>query len=70
MSGDVSSEVFLTKKQAAARLGVSWSTMDRWVKNADFPKPINLGARVRFLESEINGWMRKKIDASRSSGSK
>lgn len=60
------SERFLTKKQAALMLGISWHTLDRWAKKPDFPKPVNLGARIRYLESEISGWIQKTVEASRN----
>lgn len=66
---DTSTTRFITKKQAALRLGVSWSTLDRWAKDKpDFPQPIpfsSTGARIRYIESEITDYMNKIIENGR-----
>lgn len=57
---------FLTRKDVASLIGVSLVTLDRWAKKTDFPKPVSLGARVRYLESEIDGWIQMTVAATRS----
>lgn len=36
--------------------GVDRTTIDRWTKTCDFPRPIVLGAKKKF-------WIRKEIEA-------
>lgn len=57
---------FLTKKRASELLGISWHTLDKWAKKPGFPTPVKLGARVRYLESEINDWIKNIAETSRA----
>ena len=51
-----------------ARTGLSRSTIYAKVKEGSFPKYISLGIRsVGWLESEIEAWIKSRIDASRHS---
>ena len=42
---------------------------DKWfyklIKDGDFPKPIKLGRSSRWTESEVKGWLKKRIEDSR-----
>ena len=42
---------------------------DKWfyflIKNGEFPKPIKLGRRSRWLQSEVEAWLQQRIDQSR-----
>ncbi|MCW2474465.1 AlpA family transcriptional regulator [Candidatus Symbiopectobacterium sp. NZEC151] len=44
---------------------------DKWfyklIKDGEFPKPIKLGRRSRWLRSEVEEWMQRRIDRSRPS---
>jgi prophage regulatory protein len=49
-----------------ARTGLSRSTIYLRIAAGSFPKPISLGARaVRWLESEVEGWLALQINQSR-----
>ena len=38
------------------------------IKKGEFPKPVKIGVRgVAFIESEINEWLNKRIEASQES---
>ena len=43
---------------------------DKWfyklIKDGAFPKPIKLGRSSRWLQSEVEIWLRERINASRS----
>lgn len=43
---------------------------DKWfyklIKNGVFPKPIKLGRSSRWLQSEVEKWLKERIDSSRS----
>ncbi|QJQ17127.1 helix-turn-helix transcriptional regulator [Enterobacter hormaechei] len=43
---------------------------DKWfyklIKDGAFPKPIKLGRSSRWLQSEVEKWLRERINASRS----
>lgn len=42
---------------------------DKWmfklIKDGAFPKPIKLGRSSRWLQSEVEAWLQKRIDDSR-----
>lgn len=55
---------FLGRAEAAARLGVSESTLDRDRKaNPDHPRPVPFGRRRLYLESEIDSYIEKRAAA-------
>lgn len=57
----------LRRKQVEARTGLPRSTIYAGINAGTFPKPIQLGAQsVGWLASEIDGWIRERIAASRA----
>lgn len=59
-------KVYLSKKQAAAKLGLSVRGLDKISKqHDDFPKPRVWGdkrqSRIRYLDSELDAWMDRNI---------
>lgn len=49
-----------------ARTGLSRSTIYLRVAEGTFPKPVSLGGRaVGWVESEIQQWLERQIEASR-----
>jgi prophage regulatory protein len=60
--------VILRLPSVKARTGLSRSTIYLHVADGSFPRPVSLGARaVGWVESEIEGWISRKIAASRAS---
>jgi prophage regulatory protein len=58
----------LRRKQVQVRTGLSRSTIYKKVTEGTFPKPVKLGAGARavgWVESEIDGWIKSQIEASR-----
>ncbi len=54
-----------------SRTGLSRSTIYLRISEGGFPKPISLGCRaVGWIESEINEWLNRQVDASRSNSVK
>ena len=52
-----------------ARTGLARSTIYLAISEGRFPRPISLGERaVGWLESEINEWLNRRIEASRQAG--
>ena len=50
-----------------ATTGLSRSTIYLRVTEGTFPKPVGLGSRaVGWLEAEIQDWLQRRIEASRS----
>lgn len=50
-----------------ASTGLSRSTIYLRLAEGTFPKPVSLGGRaVGWLESEVQEWLQRRIDASRS----
>jgi len=51
------------------RTGLSRSTIYLRVSEGTFPKPVSLGGRaVGWVESEIQQWLERRIEASRKTG--
>ena len=49
-----------------ARTGLSRSSIYLRISQGRFPKPISLGERaVGWVESEVNEWLNRQIEASR-----
>ena len=52
---------FLTIKEVSNLLGISVSTINRLIKNGDFPKKIKLSPRrMVFMKREIDEWIARK----------
>ena len=51
----------LTYDQVTDRVALSRSQVAKMIREDRFPLPVNLGARVGFVESEINRWIRARI---------
>jgi prophage regulatory protein len=60
--------VILRLPAVKARTGLSRSTIYQHVAGGSFPRPVSLGARaVGWVESDIDGWISRKIEESRAS---
>lgn len=56
----------IRRKDVEARTGLCRSTIYQRIKDGKFPLPIRLGNRsVRWLQSEIDGWVAEQIAQSR-----
>ena len=55
-----------SKKQAAAFLGVSEPTLDRWRKDGSAPAHAILGGRVKFAMSDLIAWLESRKVERRS----
>lgn len=54
-------KLILNYPQTADLIGVSVSTLYRWVESGDFPQPVRLGpARVGFNAAVIEAWVASK----------
>ena len=57
---------FLRLPEVLARTGLSRSTIYVRLDQGRFPRPVSLGARaVGWIESEVDEWIRERIDKSR-----
>ena len=53
-----------------ARTGLSRSTIYLRISQGIFPTPVSLGGRaVGWVESEVNDWLNRQIEASRKAAS-
>ena len=51
---------FLGMREVLALLSVSRSTLNRWIREGAFPRPVKLGKRaVRWRRSDIEHWLKK-----------
>ena len=52
---------FLTIKEVSKLIGLSVSTINRLVKNGDFPLKVKLSPRRKvFMKNEIDEWIKSK----------
>ncbi len=57
---------FLRLTEVMARTGLSRSTIYVRMDQGRFPQPVSLGGRaVGWIESEIDDWMRNRVERSR-----
>ena len=62
-------ERFLRLPEVLARTGLSRSTIYVRLDQGHFPRPVSLGARaVGWIESEVEEWIRERIEKSRGAG--
>ena len=47
-------------KEVVKRVGVTASSIVRWVKKDAFPKPYTLGGRTFFSATEVGAWIAKQ----------
>jgi len=65
-------ETLLTEDKLVDMLFITTLTglTDKWfyklIKDGEFPKPIKLGRSSRWLQSEVEHWLRERVKASRS----
>lgn len=65
-------ETLLTEDKLVDMLFITTLTglTDKWfyklIKDDEFPKPIKLGRSSRWLQSEVENWLRERVKASRS----
>lgn len=56
----------LRRHDVQARTGLARSTIYLRVAQGTFPKPVSLGGRaVGWVESEIEDWLRRRVEESR-----
>ena len=49
---------FTTVTELAARLRIGRPALERMIKSADFPQPVNLMSRKRYWRtSEVDAWL-------------
>jgi len=54
-------------KDVMQKTSLARSTIYKYISFSEFPKPIKLGCKsVAWLESEIDDWIKAKIDESRN----
>ena len=52
--------------EAAAYLGVSVPSMNRWRVNGDGPPYVKIGSRVRYRRADLDAWLNQRIVTSTS----
>jgi prophage regulatory protein len=51
------SERLLAKPEVLRLTGVSYPTIWSWMREGKFPRSRKMGTHVRWLESEVQGWI-------------
>ncbi len=51
----------LTYDQVTDRVALSRSQIAKMIREDRFPRPVDLGSRVGFIEGEVNKWIRARI---------
>ena len=57
---------FLNTREAAAHLGLSTRTLDRYRVSGDGPVFLKFGGRVRYLREDLDDWARSRRRRSTS----
>lgn len=56
----------LRRRQVEQRTGLARSTLYQYIKDGDFPAPVQLGPRaVGWLESDISAWIAARVKSAR-----
>ena len=53
---------FLSKRQVSEKIGVSRTEIDRKEAAGKFPKRVQVGFRVFWIDEEVDGWMQALIE--------
>ena len=53
---------FLSKRKVSEKIGLSRTEIDRKEAAGKFPKRVQVGFRVFWVESEVDGWMQTLIE--------
>jgi prophage regulatory protein len=61
MTDNAPSERLLTRAEVEARVGLKRSAIYERMDTSAFPKPVRVGAGVRWVESEIAAWIAARI---------
>ncbi len=58
--------IYLSKKNVAKRAGVHPATIDRWVRERLFPRPLKVSAKgvCRWPERVVQDWESKQLAAA------
>lgn len=56
---------FWRRRQVCERVGVSPTTIHRWVADGSFPAPMRIGSMSRWRSTEVLAWMQKVSDNDR-----
>lgn len=55
---------YITIKDVLSKLRLkSASTIYRWIDKGTFPAPVKLGLSSRWVEAEVDAWMKEKENA-------
>ncbi len=56
--------VLLVRKRVVADMvGIAVNTIDRWIRQKDFPPPRRVGRCARWVESEVAAWVAARGDS-------
>jgi predicted DNA-binding transcriptional regulator AlpA len=48
----------ISKAEVLRRIGVSYPTIWKWMRDENFPRSRNLGGKSAWIESEVTAWIR------------
>lgn len=59
--------ILIPRRRVPQITGLERSTLYERIKRGDFPKPVTIGSSaVRWIESEVIGWVQQQIAESRT----
>lgn len=65
MSSEPQPVTLLRVKRVMERTGIPFSSLYQLINAGKFPRPVQLSPnRVAWVESEVEAWIRQRIDAS------
>lgn len=61
-------ERLLRRREVEQKIGVGRSTLYLWMQQGRFPHPISIGGgrAVGWLASEVDAWIARQVESSRS----
>jgi prophage regulatory protein len=63
-------DLILRRREVERRTGLARSTIYAMMTRGEFPRPIGLSVRaVGWLSSDIDGWLRDRVERSARGGS-
>jgi len=54
--------LLLTARELRKAIGVSTTTLWRWVRDGKFPPQVRIGSLVRWKRSEVDAWLQARTD--------
>mgnify|MGYP000309260587 CR=1 FL=1 len=62
MSEVLGKQAYYSVNEIYQRFSITSSTLERWISNKDFPKPLKVGRTRRFAIKDVDKWERDRMN--------